>query len=567
MQTTTERKITVIPKKEAMKIDLDTGIVKKKRVCAYARVSTDLEDQKNSFIAQREYYSYVIKNNPDWEFVDLYSDEGLSGTSIKKRDGFKRMMDDALGGKIDLILVKSISRFARNTVDCLSVIRELRDKGITVIFEKENLSTDDTSIELALTIFASMAQEESKSISENVKWGIRKRMQKGVTHVHTDNLLGFDRDQDNKIVINEVEAEIVKTIYNLYIAGYSYRKIIEHLKAMKYLNGKKQAEWTINNINRILSDEKYCGLVILQKTVTKDFLSHKQLKNDGLEQQYVIENHHEGIISKEDFEYVKMLRKRNSDASNFRYEACASPFAGIFFCRDCHRPMVKISTHPGTIYKRIIYTCKNTSKKNVNYIKCNAKNSIDYELAMMAGSDVFNRFFVKKNKLNALIAKTYVKEDRAKIYYKKVTGVKEKISKLEIEIKSLVKKQMECESMDRFEKEFKFLKVKLESYKDELKRIEDSEFESLNTARAIEDIKSYIDGKAELPYAGFHELIKAVIKTDDELVFILKDTSTEGIDIFDEFGNYTTLYSGSVSRTKYCLNYRVVTLGGNHNEN
>lgn len=391
-------------------------------------------------------------------------------------------------------------------------------------------------------------------------------MQKGVTHVHTDSLLGFDRDQDNKIVINEVEAEIVKTIYNLYIAGYSYRKIIEHLKAMKYLNGKKQTEWTINNINRILSDEKYCGLVILQKTVTKDFLSHKQLKNDGLEQQYVIENHHEGIISKEDFEYVKMLRKRNSDTSTFRYEACASPFAGIFFCRDCHRPMVKISTHPGTIYKRIIYTCKNTSKKNVNYIKCNAKNSVDYELAMMAGSDVFNRFFAERNKLQELIRKIYLKEDRAKIYYKKVANVKAKIAGLETEIKSLVKKQMECESMDRFEKEFKFLKAKLEGYKDEIQRIEDSEFESLQVQRSVDDIKSYIEGKAELPYTGFHYLVKAVIKTDDEIVFILKDDSTEGIDIFAEFDNYTTLYSGSVSRNRYCLNYRVVNLGGNHDE-
>lgn len=162
------KQITIIPKKTPVQINVDTGIKVKKRVCAYARVSTDLEDQKNSFEAQLTEYESRIKKNPDWDFIKLYSDEGITGTSIKRRTGFQEMINDALDGKIDLILTKSISRFARNTVDCLQTVRDLLAHGVVVQFEKENLNTADPNIELALTIFASMAQEESKSISENV---------------------------------------------------------------------------------------------------------------------------------------------------------------------------------------------------------------------------------------------------------------------------------------------------------------------------------------------------------------------------------------------------------------
>ena len=170
--------ITVIPKKQVLSINPTTGDVVKKRVAAYARVSTDLEDQRNSFNAQLEEYTTRIGKNPSWEFVKLYSDQGISGTSTKHRVGFQRMIKDALDGKIDLILVKSISRFARNTVDCLKTVRDLRKKNVEVYFDKEAISTNDTKVDMMLTIFASFAQEESKSISENVKWGVRKRMAK-----------------------------------------------------------------------------------------------------------------------------------------------------------------------------------------------------------------------------------------------------------------------------------------------------------------------------------------------------------------------------------------------------
>lgn len=175
------RKIIVIPKVETPTIDVSTGERKKKRVAAYARVSTDMEDQKNSLETQKAEYTKRIRENPEWEFVELYFDEGITGTNTKRRDGFNRMIKDALSGKIDLILVKSISRFARNTIDCIATKRALQDKGVEIFFEKENISSLDSSSETMLTIYASFAQEESRQISTNVTWGIRSKMRQGPT--------------------------------------------------------------------------------------------------------------------------------------------------------------------------------------------------------------------------------------------------------------------------------------------------------------------------------------------------------------------------------------------------
>lgn len=271
------KQITIIPKKVPTQIDVETGAKVKKRVCAYARVSTDLKDQKNSFEAQLAEYESRIKKNPDWTFIKLYSDEGITGTSIKQRAGFQEMINDALAGKIDLILIKSISRFARNTVDCLKTIRELQAHGVIAQFEKENLSTADPNIEMALTIYASMAQEESKSISENVKWGLRSRMKRGVVHYYK-NILGYDKLDDGTIVVNEDEKKIILEIFNLYIAGYIIRQICKIMEERNYKTGLGKTIWNISYVADILQNEKYCGDVLLQKTVCRDFLTHKREK-------------------------------------------------------------------------------------------------------------------------------------------------------------------------------------------------------------------------------------------------------------------------------------------------
>ena len=215
------KKVTMIPATLDMNTSKPMDGAIKKRVAGYARVSTDNEDQVNSYEAQVDYYTDYIQKRDDWTFVKVYTDDGISGTSTAKRTGFNNMIEDALNGKIDLIVTKSVSRFARNTVDSLSTIRRLKDQGIEVYFEKENIWTFDSSGELLLTIMSSLSQEESRSISLNVTWGVRKGMQDGKVHVAYKNFLGYDKGEDGNLVVNEEQAKVVRRIFSFFIQGLS----------------------------------------------------------------------------------------------------------------------------------------------------------------------------------------------------------------------------------------------------------------------------------------------------------------------------------------------------------
>lgn len=224
----------------------------KRRVAAYARVSTGREEQLTSYEAQVDYYTKYIQGRPDWEFVGIYSDEGISGTGTKNRDGFRRMVADALAGKIDLILTKSVIRFARNTVDSITTIRELKRHGTECYFEKENIWTFDGKGELMLTIMASIAQEESRSISENVKWGERKRFAEGKPILAFSNFLGYDRSPDGNLVINEEQAQTVRRIYDMFLDGYSPGRIAAILSKRRVSTATGKHKWNASAIERIL---------------------------------------------------------------------------------------------------------------------------------------------------------------------------------------------------------------------------------------------------------------------------------------------------------------------------
>ena len=225
----TARAVTVIPPTIKMYSANAAKHTSRKRVTAYARVSTDNAEQLTSYEAQVDYYTRHIKENEEWEFVDIYTDEGISGTSTKNREGFKHMIVDALGGKIDLILTKSISRFARNTVDTLTAVRQLKEKGVEVYFEKENIRTLDSKGELLITIMSSLAQEESRSLSENVTWGQRKRFADGKVSMPYKHFLGYERGEDGNPQIVEKEAVIVRLIYQMFLDGKSPSAIAKHL--------------------------------------------------------------------------------------------------------------------------------------------------------------------------------------------------------------------------------------------------------------------------------------------------------------------------------------------------
>lgn len=347
-------KVIVIPAKKKQGNTIKESEKKKLRVAAYARVSTDSEEQATSYDTQVEHYTEYIKRNPDWEFVGVFADEGVSGTYTKKRDGFNKMIEEAMAGNIDYIITKSISRFARNTLDCLKYIRKLKENNIPVYFEKENINTMDAKGEVLLTIMASLAQQESQSLSQNVKLGFQYRFQQGQIQINHNRFLGYTKDEDGKLIIVPEEAKAIKRIYREYLGGASLRDIKEGLEKDEIANGAGNKKWHISNLNQILTNEKYMGDALLQKTYTVDFLNKKRVENDGIVPQYYVENSHEAIIPKEIFMRVQeeLARRANMVSGKGKRRIYSSKYAlsSIVYCSKC-----------GDIYRRIMWN--NRGKK------------------------------------------------------------------------------------------------------------------------------------------------------------------------------------------------------------
>lgn len=280
--------------------------IKRKKVAAYTRVSVQTELMDHSLSTQISYFNQLIQNNPEWEFVEVYSDHGITGTSIKQREGFQRMIADAKAGKIDIILTKSITRFARNTVDLLNTVRQLKEIGVEVRFEKENINSHSGDGELMLSILASFAQEESLSISENVKWGTVKRFQQGIPNGKF-HIYGYEWEGD-KLVINDAEAKIVKRIYKDYVAGKSPGQIARELND-EGIPTKHNKLWITAGVRSILGNIHYTGCLLLQKEYQEDPISGKTKKNNGELPQYRVDDHHPVIISQAMFDKVQKIKE------------------------------------------------------------------------------------------------------------------------------------------------------------------------------------------------------------------------------------------------------------------
>jgi DNA invertase Pin-like site-specific DNA recombinase len=358
--------VTIIPATKTFKGGLQQESFRKKRVAAYARVSTDSEEQETSYDAQIKYYTNYIKSRADWEFVKMYSDKAVTGTNTKQRKGFTEMIDDALAGKIDLIITKSVSRFSRNTVDSLVTIRKLKERGIEVYFEKENIYTLDSKGEVLLTIMSSLAQDESRSISDNVTWGKRKAAADGKVYLPYKHFLGYRKGADKLPEIVPEEAEIVKEIYRSFMEGKTPNAIAAEFtcRGVPTPTGKSDI-WKGSTVLSILTNEKYKGSAILQKKFTVDFLTKKMKKNEGEVPQYYIENSHPYIVAPAEFEIVQQEIERRKRLGA-RYSGC-SAFASKVICADCgsfYGPKVWHSTDK---YKKVVYRCNN----KYNDAKCN----------------------------------------------------------------------------------------------------------------------------------------------------------------------------------------------------
>jgi site-specific DNA recombinase len=359
-------KIKVIPATINPITKLLNSDLRKRRVCGYARVSTDSDEQFTSYEAQIDYYTQYITANSGWEFAGVYTDEGITGTSTKNREGFKKMIKDAIEGKIDLIVTKSISRFARNTVDTLVTIRQLKEKGVECFFEKENIYTFDSKGELLITIMSSLAQEESRSISENVTWGHRKSFSDGKVHVAYSTFLGFTKGENGRLKIVEEEAKTVRFIYRLFLDGQTPSGICKYLDDNKIATPGDKKKWHQTTVNSILMNEKYKGDALLQKTFTLDFLTGKSKKNEGEVQQYYVEKSHEAIIDPREWDMVQLEMKRRKQIGQ-AYSA-QSPFTNRLVCGDCGEYYGPKVWNSNDKYRKVVWQC-NHKFKNVHRCK------------------------------------------------------------------------------------------------------------------------------------------------------------------------------------------------------
>ena len=333
-------------------------------------MSTASDSQETSYESQCRHYTDFIKNNAEWEFAGIYADEGITGTSARKRPEFMRMISDCHKHRIDMVITKSISRFARNTMDCLKYIRELKALGIAIFFEKENINTLDAKGEVLVTIMASLAQEESQSISQNVRTGIQYRMQQGIGRLNTSIFLGFARgDQAGEWVIVPEEAEIVRQIFRDYLDGYSPGRIAASLMRDGVPSPAGKESWYASTVKSILTNEKYTGDLLMQKYYTEDFLTQHVLRNDGALPQYYMRNHHEPIIPRAVFERVQNEVKRRGSLINepgrLRLTS-GDTLKGKLICGRCGRTLKRCQTETGEIWqckRRVAPICRNTQMK------------------------------------------------------------------------------------------------------------------------------------------------------------------------------------------------------------
>lgn len=386
-----ERKITKIPSTIDLQTHIHIDSKAKRKVAGYARVSTDFEEQQNSYEAQVEYYTSYIKGREDWEFVKVYTDEGISGTSTKHREGFSQMIEDALSGKIDLIITKSVSRFARNTVDSLTTIRKLKTVGVEIYFEKENIYTLDSKGELLVTLMSSLAQEESRSISENVTWGQRRRFAEGKINLPYKRFLGFKKGADGLPEIIPEEAEIVRYIYRSYMTGCTTYAIAKDLTFRKIPTPGGKTQWSSSTIESILTNEKYKGSALLQKKFTVDFLTKKTKVNEGEVPQYYIEESHDAIINPEEFEEVQAEISRRKKLG--RKYSGNTIFSAKIVCGDCGSFFGSKVWHSTSKYRRVIWQCNNKFKGEH---LCSTPHLYEDEIQLRFIT-AFAEFFQKKN--------------------------------------------------------------------------------------------------------------------------------------------------------------------------
>ena len=497
VQRIPKRTVSVIEPQKSILVDKEK--YHQKRVAAYCRVSTDSEEQLTSYQNQVRVYTEMIAANKEWEFAGLYADEGISGTRADKRPEFQRMIRDCQNGKIDYIITKSVSRFARNTVECLEYVRSLKAQGIGIFFEEQNIDTLKNESELYLVIYAGFAQSESESISKHITWTYRKKFEEGKVSFQYKNFLGYRKGADSQPEVVPEEAAIVERIYEMFLAGQPVKVIAQTLQAEKIEILGKNLSFSKNMIMNILRNEKYCGDCILQKTVTVDCISKTRKVNQGEAPMYIVENNHPAIISREVFNRAQeeLIRRQalqaKSDKTSITATGKYSKYAltEVLQCAEC-----------GSRYRRVTWTAHGRKKivwrciSRLDYGTKHCKDSITVEEEALHGAVVraLNRFHAEDESTYLTLMKATIGEAIG------INGGSEEIDLLTRRIDTLNKRMLDLvnetvaagKDVESSEDEFKGISDQIEQLNRRIAAIQENVHKDGSRQARLEEIQSII---------------------------------------------------------------------------
>lgn len=502
-----------------------------KRVAAYCRVSTDSEDQLNSYNSQVQYYTEFIKQNSEWTLAGIYADEAITGTQVDRRIDFQRLISDCINGDIDMVITKSISRFARNTLDTLKYVRKLKEYNVAVFFEEENINTLTMDGELLLTILSSVAQQEVENISANVKKGLRMKMERGEL-VGFQGCLGYDYDPETKsISVNEKEAEIVRYIFKRYLEGVGGKVISRELEEMGYLSPRGHKKWTETTVVGIIKNEKYIGDILMGKTYTVDPITKRRLDNFGEQDKYYIENHHEPIISKEDFEKAQGIRLRraknrntvaNNNGKRERYSRKYA-FSSMLECGFCGHMLTRRSWHANSEYKKMIWQCTNATKNGKKY--CPHSKGIEEEAIEKAFMESYRQVCHNNVGITNEFLKTVEEELKDNSLTKDLKKIEDQLKKIIKKEKDLVDLKLnDAISIDVYQEKYSEIEVKKTKLLEEKRTLEVTLTDEKELKKRLEEFKKLLESNKyleEFDRAVFESIVEKIvvggIKDDGEI--------------------------------------------------
>lgn len=492
-----KKNITVMSPPKAMTVDKEK--YHQKRVAAYCRVSTDSEEQLTSYTTQKKVYTEMIAARPDWELAGIYADEGISGTRADKRPQFQKMIKDCFAGKIDYIVTKSVSRFARNTVDCLEHVRILKNRGIGIFFEEQNIDTLSIDSELYLVIYAGFAQSESESMSKNITWAYRKRFEDGKVLMQYKSMLGYRKGADGEPEIVPEEAKIVTRIFDMFLSGQTVRAISEQLRSEKIHIPGKNFSFSHVMVYNILRNEKYCGDSILQKTITVDCISKTRRDNMGEAPMYYVQNSHPAIISRETYHMTQAeiaRRKTLAPASEKKAVTVAGKYSKyalseVLVCGECGSRYRRVTWTSGG--KRVVWRCSNRLENGKKY--CKMSLTVKEESLHAAIVRAINKFNSQDHAAYLALMKATIGEALGiQAETAEIDELKRRIDALNQKMVSIIQKAArDGEDIEEHESEFKEMAESIALFKQRISVLEQAKSTDAEMSERMVKIQEIID--------------------------------------------------------------------------